>query len=120
MGSAFGASVAPLPKDWNYANSIFFGNLLLGRVALRRDRNPAQVKISLLASARSPVSPNLNAFGPNMSLARDLLENGECEAVLEFFTLYRAFWKMGPAQLDEWTVTVKGGAIPEFGANLLY
>ena len=27
---------------------------------------------------------------------------------------------MGQKKLDEWTAIVKGGGIPEFGANLLY
>jgi len=74
----------------------------------------------LMTSATTTGSPQLNSFGPNMSLAQDLLVQGERDAVLEFFARCRSFWKMGQKKLDEWTATVKGGGTPEFGANLLY
>jgi hypothetical protein len=113
--------VAPrYPKDCNYGNAIFFGNMVVGRVALRRDHNVALAKASLLAAGRTPGSPQLNSFGPNMSLAKDLLAAGERDVVLEFFELCRSFWKMGGARLDDWTHMVKGGGIPDFGANLRY
>jgi len=107
-------------KDWNYGNAIFFGNMIIGRVALRRDKNVSLAKTSLLASAQTPGSPQLNSFGPNMSLAKDLLTAGERDTVLEFFTACRSFWKMDQGKLDAWTAIVKGGGIPDFGANLLY
>jgi hypothetical protein len=107
-------------NDWNYGNAIFHGNAIIGRVALRRDNNIIQAKSSLMASAQTPGSPQLNSFGPNMSLANDLLARGDRDSVLEFFSACRKFWKLHPAKLDSWTATVKGGGIPEFGANLLY
>jgi hypothetical protein len=107
-------------RDWNYGNAVFFGNMVLGRVALQRDRNLDLAKSLLLASAATPGSPQLNSFGPNMSLAKDLLLRGERDTVLEFFVRCRAFWKMGAKKLDEWTATMKGGGSPDFGANLLY
>jgi hypothetical protein len=114
-------AVAPeYQKDWNYGNAIFDGNMVLGRVALRRDKNVPLAKSSLLASAQTPGSPQLNSFGPNMSLAKDLLTLGERDTVLEFFALCRKFWTFSPAKLDDWTAVVKGGGIPDFGANLLY
>lgn len=108
------------PKNWMYGNAVFYGNLVLGRVALSRNRNVDLAKSYLKAAGRTPGSPQLNSFGPNMSLARDLLSAGERDAVLEFFTACRSFWKMGPAKLDDWTALVKSGRIPDFGANLQY
>jgi methionine-S-sulfoxide reductase len=107
-------------KDWNYGNAIFFGNMIFGRVALRRDGNVGLAKTLLLSSGATPGSPQLNSFGPNMSLAKDLLAAGERDTVLEFFTRCRLFWSSGQKKLDEWTATVRGGGTPEFGANLLY
>ncbi len=113
------AEATQYPKDWNYGNAIFFGNMVIGRVALKRDANVLLAKSSLLTSAQTPGSPQLNSFGPTMSLAKDLLAAGERDMVLEFFTLCRNFWKFHPNKVDEWTATVKGGGTPEFGANLL-
>jgi len=114
-------SLAPeYSKDWNYGNAIFFGNMIVGRVVLQRDQNVFLAKSSLLASGQTPGSPQLNSFGPNMSLAKDLLKAGERDTVLEFFTLCGKFWKMQRGNLETWAATVKGGVIPDFGANLLY
>ncbi len=54
-----------------------------------------------------------------MTLAKELLEKGEKDVVLEFFDLCARFWKYQP-RLSEWTATVKQGGIPDFGANLDY
>ena len=55
-----------------------------------------------------------------MSLATDLLQQGETEAVLAYFELCRVFWKMGRDRLDAWTKEVRAGKVPAFGANLRY
>ena len=62
----------------------------------------------------------MDTFGPNMSLARDLLEQGEKGVVLEYFELCRNFWKMHRGRLDAWATTVNDGGMPDFGGNLLY
>ena len=55
-----------------------------------------------------------------MSLAKDLLERGETEAVLAYFEACLVFWKMGGSRLDAWRQDVEAGRIPNFGANLRY
>jgi hypothetical protein len=55
-----------------------------------------------------------------MSLAKDFLEKGEKETVLQYFQLCRKFWDLGKYQLDQWTKDVNAGRIPDFGANLVY
>ena len=131
------------PKDWNYGNAIFFGNMVQGQVALRRgDLDAARSR--LLSSGNTPGSPQLNSFGPNMSLARDLL-TGVAEVpsvglarrtaripprnvtspdvrqtVLEFFDLCQVFWIMGGDRLQQWSRQVRAGVVPDFGANLYY
>jgi hypothetical protein len=62
----------------------------------------------------------MNSFGPNMSLAKDLLQKGERDVVLEHFELCRKFWKMDRGRVDQWSQDVNAGKIPDFGANLVY
>jgi TonB family protein len=107
------------PRDWNYGNALHDGNMVLGLAAIQHDDLAAARKY-LIAAGQTAGSPQLNSFGPNMTLAKALLQKGDKETVLEYFSLCRAFWKMGGARLDEWSATVRGGGIPSFGANLMY
>jgi hypothetical protein len=107
------------PHDWNYGNAIQDVNLVRGRLALRAGNQDA-AKAFLLAAGRSPGSPQMDSFGPNMSLANDLLQAGEREVVIEYFDLCRVFWRDGRPQLEQWTADVRAGRIPQFGANLIY
>ena len=106
-------------KDWNYGNALHKGNLTLGRLSLLSG-DVENAKKYLLEAGRTPGSPQLDSFGPNMTLAKELLEKGERAAVLEYFGLCGNFWKMGGQKLREWGALVKDGITPDFGANLLY
>jgi RNA polymerase sigma factor (sigma-70 family) len=104
-------------QGWSYGDAIYRGNLVLGRIALRN----GQLEVArqyLIASARTTGSPVLGSFGPNMTLAKELLEQGEKGAVLEYFELCAAFWKND--KLADWTKQVNQGWMPDFGANLSY
>ena len=107
-------------RDWNYGNAIFHGNMINGLVALKRDNNIGLADGDLLASGRTPGSPQLDSFGPSMKLAKELLAAGERSTVLEFFELCRAFWKSDGGRLDSWSKAVREGAAPDFGPNLSY
>jgi len=107
------------PKDWNYGNAIHFGNMVLGQVALRKG-DFQKAEMHLLKSGRTPGSPQLNSFGPNMSLAKELLEAERRGAVLEYFELCSKFWKNSRDRLEVWAILVQNGKMPEFGANLVY
>ena len=106
-------------SDARYGNAIHDGNMVLGLLALDR-ADSGQAGRLLVQSGKTPGSPELNSFGPNMTLANALLQKGEKDVVLEYFALCRNFWKMGSAKLDEWSATVRGGGIPSFRGNLLY
>ncbi|MGB8368306.1 MAG: hypothetical protein ACLPYZ_05815 [Limisphaerales bacterium] len=106
-------------SDWNYGNAIQDGNLVLGRIAVREGRIE-EAKQYLLAAGKSKGSPQMDSFGPNMSLAKDLLEKGERDTVLQYFELCHRFWRMDYGKLDDWSQEVKAGKIPNFGANLVY
>jgi hypothetical protein len=108
-------------KDWNTSNALHAGNLVLGKVALDRgDVAAAEAYLIESASSIPTGSPQLNSFGPNMSLALALLKAGHQKAVLQYFELCRAFWKMGGTKLDTWSSEVADGKTPQFGANLVY
>jgi len=107
------------PKDWNYGNAIYYGNFVLGRIAVQKG-NLAQAGKYLLAAAGTPGSPQLDSFGPNMTLAKELLEKGQSGIVLQYMDLCKNFWKMDRGQLDQWSATVRGGSIPDFSGNLDY
>lgn len=103
----------------NDVNALHQGNLILGRVALRSG-DLEQAKRHLVAAAKVSGSPQLDSFGPNMSLALELLEQGERDVVLEYFKRCGSFWKHGADCLQEWTSQVQQGVIPDFGPNLRY
>ncbi len=104
---------------WHHADATHAANWVLGRVAMSEGRVD-EGKRYLLESGKVPGSPVLGSFGPNMSLAKDLLLKGEKQVVLEYFELCRKFWEMHPGKLDQWSQEVKDGKIPDFGANLFY
>lgn len=106
-------------KDWNYGNAIQDFNIVLGAIALKIGDTDA-AKNHLLDAGRSPGSPQMDTFGPNMTLAKALLDAGQRDVVLEYFELCRKFWEMHRGRLDEWRDEVKAGRVPNFGANLVY
>ena len=107
------------PKDWNYGNAIYYGNFVLGRIAIQQG-NLTQAGQYLLAAGATPGSPQLDSFGPNITLAKELLEKGQSGVVLQYFELCKGFWKMDNGKLDEWSATVRSGGIPDFTSNLNY
>jgi len=107
------------PKNWNYGNAIHRANLVLGRIALSKGDIEA-AKNHLIEAGKTPGSPQLNSYGPNMTLAKELLEKNERQVVLDYFELCGKFWKFGDEKLKKWSELVKNGQVPDFGANLLY
>ena len=56
-----------------------------------------------------------------MTLAKELLEKGEREVVLEYFDLCAKFWELErDKKLKKWKSQVEAGKTPDFGANLVY
>jgi len=107
------------PDDWNYGNAVQDANLVLGRIAVK-DGRMGEAKQYLLAAGNSPGSPQMNSFGPNVSLAKDLLEQGERDVAIQYLELCRKFWKVHGDRLDQWIQEIKNGKVPNFGANLIY
>ncbi len=118
------------PKDWYRGNALHHGHLILGQVALERGDIDA-ARGELLAAGRTPGSPQLNSFGPNMYLAQALLKAGERDGVIEYLELCKVFWHVSsvPAKgdrltaneaLDRWIEEIRCGELPDFGPQLVY
>jgi hypothetical protein len=111
-------AAAPQHKeDWNYGNAIHDGHTTLGLVAVRQG-DIEKARQHLLESAQIAGSPQLNSFGPSMTLAKELLDKGERGAVLQYFSLCRTFWKTGAQSLDAWSEAVRNGKTPNFGVSM--
>jgi Leucine-rich repeat (LRR) protein len=100
-------------------DAIHHGNLILGRVACR-DGDIQLAKNHLLEAGKTSGSPVLGSFGPKMTLAKQLLEKGEQEVVLDYFELCKKFWTGAShhQKLDQWAAEVRNGKVPDFGTNL--
>ena len=114
-------------ENWNYGNAIHSSHVVLGRIALTQGSKDQAVD-HLFFAADTPGSPQLNSFGPNLSLAHDLLREGESEVVIEYLELTIRFWanednavhKRNLKKIRYWQDQIRNGQIPDFGANMVY
>ncbi|MBU2528365.1 RNA polymerase subunit sigma-24 [bacterium] len=105
--------------NWDLGEAVHHGNLILGRIELKRGE-VEKAKEYLINAGKTKGSASLNSFGPNMALAKELLDKGEQEVVLEYFKLCSKFWYDRRGKLKEWSKEIKSGKLPDFGANLYY
>ena len=106
--------------DWNYCNVAHKLMTLIGLLTLFEEDDVAGAKDFLILSSQMRGSPQLNSFGPNMLLAKALLERGEFETVEVYLEHCRSFWEKGTERLDAWIREVHDHRIPDFGANIEY
>jgi len=93
-------------------DAIHDGNRILGHVAL----NAADIegaKRHLLESAKTPGSPVLNSFGPELTLAKDLLAKGERETVIQYLESLPRFWQGRQEAIDQWVILIRAGKTPD-------
>jgi len=107
------------PNDWNYGNAIHKANIYQGLIALENGKLE-DAKNHLIASGKTTGSPQLDSFGPNMLLAKALLDHNQKNVVLEHLDQLKIFWQMHDGKLDYWKSQIERGEIPNFGANLEY
>jgi hypothetical protein len=108
-------------KSWNYGNIIHNANCVLGRASLRSGDKKTATEY-LLKAGRTPGSPQLDSFGPDFTLARELLEASEKQVVLDYLDLVAKFWVDKPrasgrpndnaALLEKWRKEIEGGKAP--------
>ncbi|MBU2529249.1 hypothetical protein KKF70_07710 [bacterium] len=97
----------------NYGDAIYDSHLILGRLAVL-DNDITAAKNHLLSAVKTPGSPTLNSFGPNMSLAKDLLEKGQKESVIKFLNECKKFWDVQCREdkIGEWIEEIENDKIP--------
>lgn len=113
------ALAEPHPADERFGQALHDGNVILGRLALKRG-DVAKAKMHLLRAGQTPGGGTLSSFGPNMSLAKDLLEQGEKSTVIEYLRLCKKFWTYPRNPLDAWIHAIQAGQQPDFAQNLIY
>jgi len=104
---------------WWTGDAIHQGNIVLGRLAMGKG-DVEEAKRALLAAGRTPGSSSLASTGPNMQLAKELLDRGEADTVIRYLEECGTFWEANRGKLAEWIVLIRAGLKPEFGANLGY
>ena len=97
----------------HYGDNFHYGNITLGKIALARGDVQGAASYLLLAGS-TPGSPRLKASGPDTELARELLEKGEQESVLQYLDQCARFWERGRDRLREWAILVRAGTVPSF------
>jgi hypothetical protein len=89
-------------KHDGISETYYYVNFVFGRLAiLKGDIRGAEQY--LLASGQTIGGPVLNSYGPNMSLALELLKTGDAESwqvVVQFINDIRRFWRIEPAPFD--------------------
>jgi hypothetical protein len=98
-------------SDPEYGNAIFFANLTLGDAALRRgDKREAARR--LLAASEAPPTDRLRYGYIDMTLARQLVDWGEREAVAQFLDRC-ALLNHRRKDLAEWAAQIRKGINPD-------
>jgi hypothetical protein len=100
-------------------DSIHIGNIVLGLVALKRDGDIDAAKASLLAAANTKGTGTLDRWGPNLALAKALLDKGQNEVVLEYLQACKSFVTKNPKP-DDWIAILKGGRAPDLSHEYLW
>jgi tetratricopeptide (TPR) repeat protein len=90
------------------------GNTILGRVALR-DGDIEQSKHYLIESSKPSALRRASLYAPSMTLAKELLQQGEKDAVIEYLENCLALWPDGRSALQSWITDIRNGKIPNFG-----
>jgi len=93
-------------------------NTILGRVALRSG-DVVSAKRYLLDSSAPEAGKDVSLSGPTMILAKELLEQGETDAVLQYLENCLSLWPRGENALQIWMADIRHGKMPNFG-NLAF
>lgn len=106
-------------RSVGYGKEVHTAHIVLGRIALLRgDVKAAGSHLMDAGSVKGGAT--LSSFGPNMALAKELLEHGERDVVIAYLKRCKSFWDMDRGSLAKWIATIENGGMPNFGPNLVY
>lgn len=100
-----------LNDDSGNFQSVHVAHIVLGSIALQNGNMISAIDHLCLA-ARVGRSPRLSSYGPMMSLAQALLEEGEREAVIDYLNHCKKFWRSGTKRLTNWVGEIETGRSP--------
>jgi hypothetical protein len=100
-------------SDWECGNAWYYGHTILGLVAVH-DNDPASAEKHLLASGMTIGSPQLNSFGPDLSLALTLLRAGKVAPVVTFLRECASFWHDNDGLIEQWISEINNGTLPDW------
>lgn len=86
---------------------------MLGLLALRNN-DVAGAPAYLLSSAATKGWPEFRRSGPNLTLAKRLLNRGERDAVVDFLEICKGLWTDGRTRLEQWQAIIRAGSEPEW------
>ena len=104
-------------SDWNSDNARHVGWTVLGIIA-SIENNIDYACVCLHKSAQIEGSPQLKSFGPNMFLAKKLIELGRNYEVIKYLELVNIFWDQPHPK--KWVSMIKSGEKVDFCGNLMY
>lgn len=113
------AMLAASPGDRNQGDYIHYGNLVLGRIALD-EGNADEARDHLLAAARTGGAPLRRFGGPDMALARKLLDRGQVTIVVQYLELCLDLWERGEEDVRDWIALIEAGRTPDFDHNFVF
>ena len=97
--------------NWNYGNAIHDANRYLGLISLDKGELD-EAAAFLVKSGKTPGSPQLDSFGPELDLANFLLQKGRSEEVKIYLNDIKSFWDMDRGLIDKWVGQIQNGETP--------
>lgn len=79
------------PDDWNYGNLVHHAHIIRGKLRLAEGDSSGGA-VELVAAGDVAGSPQLDSFGPDLSLAWQLLNLDQDAAVVEYLRRIARFW----------------------------
>lgn len=91
--------------------AIHSGHISLGKAALRAGDLP-KARQHLVQACTT--SLGWTAYGPDMSLAREMLDHGERQGVVAYLRACASVWKRRQDTLNQWADLIDKGETPDF------